>query len=114
MDIRPNLEYHLIDGKGAKEVHEKRNYKGKFFVKDLEHNFDISGLDNDYDVIILDDFLEHIKNPSIISTGLHHQGKCRKPGYPTDAFVHEDLIAVIHAGAHSSSGEIETVETPRR
>lgn len=28
------------------------------------HSFDISGLDNDYDMIIANDFLEHIANPS--------------------------------------------------
>lgn len=72
MDLKPTiLDYHLVDGEGARQVHEKREYKGKFFVKDLEHYFHTEGLDTNYDFIILDDFLEHIKNPSIILEKCH-------------------------------------------
>tara|TARA_Y100001963_G_scaffold13074_1_gene16334 strand:+ start:545 stop:1306 length:762 start_codon:yes stop_codon:yes gene_type:complete len=61
--INHNIEYHHVDRPSAKNIFEKRKYKGTFFVKDLMHNFDVDGLDNDYDLIIINDFLEHIANP---------------------------------------------------
>ena len=61
----PELNYSFIDKATSKAIFEKRNFKGtKFFVKDLMHSFDISELDADYDLIIANDFLEHIANPS--------------------------------------------------
>ena len=59
-----DLDYHLIDKKFAKERFNKRNYKGKFFVKDLFNEFDTSELNKNYDMIIVNDFLEHVANPS--------------------------------------------------
>jgi len=59
-------EYHLVDKKYAKREFEKRNYKGKFFVKDLFNSFDKSELNEKYDLLIANDFLEHIANPSDI------------------------------------------------
>ena len=61
----PELKYSFIDKATSKTIFEKRKFKGnKFFVKDLMHSFDISELDTDYDLIIANDFLEHIANPS--------------------------------------------------
>ena len=61
-----NLDYTFIDQPGAKKIFEDRGYKGKFFVKDLMNSFDTSDLDNDYDFLITNDFLEHIYNPSVV------------------------------------------------
>jgi 2-polyprenyl-3-methyl-5-hydroxy-6-metoxy-1,4-benzoquinol methylase len=61
-----DLDYTLIDRIGAKQVFENRNYKGKFFVKDMLNDLDTSGLRNDYDFLITNDFLEHIYNPSLV------------------------------------------------
>ena len=61
----PELNYSFIDKATSKAIFKKRNFKGNnFFVKDLMHSFDISELDTDYDLIIANDFLEHIANPS--------------------------------------------------
>lgn len=61
----PELKYSFVDKATSKAIFEKRKFKGnKFFVKDLMHSFDISELDTDYDLIIANDFLEHIANPS--------------------------------------------------
>ena len=57
-------DYHLVDKSNAEKRFKKRNYEGKFFVKDLFNQFDTSGLDEKYDMIIANDFLEHIANPS--------------------------------------------------
>jgi hypothetical protein len=66
-DLIPNLDYSFIDKPTSKAIFEKRKFKGnKFFVKDLMNSFDISDLDTDYDLIIANDFLEHIANPSHI------------------------------------------------
>jgi 2-polyprenyl-3-methyl-5-hydroxy-6-metoxy-1,4-benzoquinol methylase len=66
MDKSSDLDYTFIDQPGAKKIFEDRNYKGKFFVKDLMNSFDTEGLSNDYDFLITNDFLEHIYNPSIV------------------------------------------------
>lgn len=61
----PDLDYSFIDKATSKAIFEKRDFKGnKFYVKDLMHFFDVSDLDNDYDLVIANDFLEHIANPS--------------------------------------------------
>lgn len=61
----PDINYSFIDKETSKKIHEKRNFKGSaFLVKNLMHSFDIEGLDKDYDLIIANDFLEHIANPS--------------------------------------------------
>jgi 2-polyprenyl-3-methyl-5-hydroxy-6-metoxy-1,4-benzoquinol methylase len=64
--ICPNVEYHMIDRINAKKKFEDRGFKGKFMVKDLSQSFDVSGVDTDFDYIIINDFLEHITNPSLI------------------------------------------------
>lgn len=62
----PDINYTLIDQPGAKKAFKKLNRKGNFIVKDLMNDFDISDLDNNYDLFMANDFLEHINNPSII------------------------------------------------
>ena len=56
----------ILDKIGAKEEFEKRGYKGKFLIKNLHNYFDTEGMDRDYDLIVANDFLEHIANPSNI------------------------------------------------
>jgi len=68
---RPNVVYHMIDTESAEKIHKERNYMGKFFVKDLENNFFIDDLLGTYDMIVMNDFLEHIRNPSLIMTELY-------------------------------------------
>ena len=62
----PELDYHLIDKPNAKSWFEKSGYKGTFFIKDLASSFDTTGLYKNYDMIMANDFLEHIFNPSIV------------------------------------------------
>ena len=63
----PNLTYHLIDKKYAKKYFDDNNLKGEMFVKDLSTDFDTEGLLDTYDLVITNDFLEHVLNPSIIA-----------------------------------------------
>lgn len=70
-----DIEYTFVDKIGAKSVFEDRKYNGKFIVKDLMDFLDISDLDDDYDMVIANDFLEHIANPSDI---LYKAGKITK------------------------------------
>jgi 2-polyprenyl-3-methyl-5-hydroxy-6-metoxy-1,4-benzoquinol methylase len=59
----PTLSYDLIDKPNAKLQNEKYNFKrNKFFTKDLNNGFDTTGLQDNYDLIIANDFLEHIAN----------------------------------------------------
>lgn len=60
------LSYHLVDGESASRAHVRRQNKGKFFVKDLLDSFDTSALDTNYDLVIANDFFEHIRNPALI------------------------------------------------
>lgn len=61
-----DLIYHLIDKPNAKKYFEENDYKGEFFVKDLSSSFNTDGLLPKYDLIITNDFLEHVFNPHII------------------------------------------------
>lgn len=67
----PNLTYHLVDKPFAKKYFDEKNYKGNFFVKDLSSSFDTSGLLDSYDLVITNDFLEHVYNPHIIVKTIH-------------------------------------------
>jgi len=67
----PNLTYHLVDKPFAKQYFEDNNFKGKFFVKDLSMDFNTEGLLNEYDLVITNDFLEHVLNPSIIVQNIY-------------------------------------------
>jgi 2-polyprenyl-3-methyl-5-hydroxy-6-metoxy-1,4-benzoquinol methylase len=71
LDRFPDLNYHLVDKPFAKEAFEKNNSKGTFFVKDLSNDFEIEGLLPKYDLVISNDFLEHIFNPHIILKQVH-------------------------------------------
>jgi hypothetical protein len=71
LEKHPNLNYHLVDKPYAKEYFDKHNFKGTFFVKDLSNAFDTDGLLDKYDLVITNDFLEHVLNPSIIVQTIH-------------------------------------------
>ena len=62
----PALEYDLVDKPFAEKYFRENNFKGRFFVKDLQSSFDTNGLRNKYDLVIANDFLEHVYNPHII------------------------------------------------
>jgi 2-polyprenyl-3-methyl-5-hydroxy-6-metoxy-1,4-benzoquinol methylase len=62
----PNLNYHLVDKHFAKKYFDENKFKGTFFVKDLSSSFDTEGLLLEYDLVIVNDFLEHVYNPHII------------------------------------------------
>jgi 2-polyprenyl-3-methyl-5-hydroxy-6-metoxy-1,4-benzoquinol methylase len=65
-EIHSDLNYHLIDKPFAEKYFLENNLKGTFFVKDLSESFDTDGLLEKYDIVIMNDFLEHITNPHII------------------------------------------------
>ncbi|HOT89765.1 MAG TPA: methyltransferase domain-containing protein [Bacteroidales bacterium] len=66
-NLLPNpIEYHLIDKPLAKKYFEDNNFIGKFFIKDISIDLDTSGLNSLYDLIIINDTLEHLLAPSNI------------------------------------------------
>ena len=71
LEKHPDLTYHLIDKENAKKYFDDNNFKGEFFVKDLSSGFDTEGLLDTYDLVITNDFLEHILNPSAIVQQLY-------------------------------------------
>jgi 2-polyprenyl-3-methyl-5-hydroxy-6-metoxy-1,4-benzoquinol methylase len=62
----PTITYHMVDGSSAKRAHIRRDYKGEIIVKDLLDHFNTDSLHTDYDLVVANDFLEHIRNPSLI------------------------------------------------
>lgn len=58
------FDYTMVDKPFGKKQFDKRGGKGKFLIKDLNNNFDVSELSSKYDLMIMNDFLEHINNPS--------------------------------------------------
>jgi 2-polyprenyl-3-methyl-5-hydroxy-6-metoxy-1,4-benzoquinol methylase len=66
LEKKPDLEYDLVDKPFAEKYFKEHNFKGRFFVKDLSNSFDVNGLRNKYDLVIANDFLEHVYNPHII------------------------------------------------
>jgi 2-polyprenyl-3-methyl-5-hydroxy-6-metoxy-1,4-benzoquinol methylase len=66
LESHPDLNYHLIDKPFAKKYFDEHNSKGTFFVKDLCNGFDKEGLLDSYDLVITNDFLEHVYNPHAI------------------------------------------------
>ena len=64
LEKKPELEYYLVDKLGAKNAFEFRGYGGKFYLKDLNLDLDVSDLPIDFDIIIANDFFEHIQSPS--------------------------------------------------
>jgi SAM-dependent methyltransferase len=71
-DKHPDINYHLIDKPLAEKAFNDLKYKGTFFVKDLAEQFDTTGLLEKYDLVIMNDFLEHITNPHIILKTVHN------------------------------------------
>jgi len=59
-----DIEYHLIDKPLAKIAFEKSNRKGKFIVQDISNGLDTALLNPSYDMVICNDTLEHLFNPS--------------------------------------------------
>lgn len=66
-----DLEYHLVDKLYAQKYFYDNSFKGKFFVKDLSSSFDTSELLDTYDLVITNDFLEHVFNPHDIVSKIH-------------------------------------------
>lgn len=62
--------YTLVDTPGAKEIFVEKKYKGKFFCKNMMNFLDITDLEKDYELVIANDFFEHIMNPSNILLSL--------------------------------------------
>ena len=66
--------------RGSKWLAGEKKYKGKFFVKDMSEGLDTKGLDDKYHMVIANDFLEHVFNPSHIIRQSHNllinQGLC--------------------------------------
>jgi 2-polyprenyl-3-methyl-5-hydroxy-6-metoxy-1,4-benzoquinol methylase len=60
------VDYHLVDKPFAKTAFESSQRKGKFFIKDISNGMDTTGLNESYDMIICNDTLEHLFNPSQI------------------------------------------------
>ena len=71
LKANPDLQYDLIDKPLAKKAFEELKHKGRFFVKDLAEQFDTTGLSSQYDLVIMNDFLEHVTNPHIILKTVH-------------------------------------------
>tara|TARA_Y100000593_G_C4316758_1_gene341350 strand:- start:3403 stop:4119 length:717 start_codon:yes stop_codon:yes gene_type:complete len=73
-DLRDdNLTYHMLDKKYAKISHTKRKYPGELFINDLNDGIDTEPLlDDGYDLIICNDILEHLANPTQIVQQLYH------------------------------------------
>jgi SAM-dependent methyltransferase len=59
-----SLDYHLVDKPFAKEAFEKAGRKGKFIVQDISNGLDASNLATEYKMVIANDVLEHLFNPS--------------------------------------------------
>jgi 2-polyprenyl-3-methyl-5-hydroxy-6-metoxy-1,4-benzoquinol methylase len=71
LETHPNLTYHLVDKPFAKKYFDEHGFKGTFFVKDLSSSFDTHELLPKYDLVIANDFIEHVFNPHIIISTIH-------------------------------------------
>ena len=67
-----NLIYHMIDKKYAKVSHSNRGWPGEMFVQNLNNGVDSSDLLESYDLIICNDVLEHLPNPTKVLQDLYH------------------------------------------
>ena len=72
LEMYPDLTYHLVDKPFAEKYFKEKGFKGTFFVKDLSNSFDTEGLLEKYDLVIANDFLEHVFNPHIIIETVHN------------------------------------------
>lgn len=66
LSAHPNLNYDLVDKPFAQKYFVEHGFKGNFYVKDLSNSFDVSGLKSQYDLVIANDFLEHVYNPHAV------------------------------------------------
>jgi len=67
------LTYHMLDKKYAKKHHKERGYPGKLFINDLNDGINTEPLLKDgYDLIICNDVLEHLSNPTKIVQQMYH------------------------------------------
>jgi len=66
------VTYHMVDKEHAKKSHDKRNWPGEIFVKDLREGVSSDGLLEGYDLIICNDVLEHLPNPTKVIQDLYH------------------------------------------
>ena len=71
LENHPDLNYHLVDKPFAKKYFDENKFKGTFFVKDLSSSFDTHELLTKYDLVIANDFIEHVFNPHIIASTIH-------------------------------------------
>ena len=71
LENHPDLNYHLVDKPFAKKYFDGNKFKGTFFVKDLSSSFDTHELLTKYDLVIANDFIEHVFNPHIIASTIH-------------------------------------------
>ena len=71
LDVHPDLNYHLVDKPFAEKYFKENGFKGKFFIKDLSSSFDTYELLPKYDLVIANDFIEHVFNPHIIVSTVH-------------------------------------------
>ena len=73
-DLRDDkLIYHMLDKKYAKVTHESRKYPGTLFVNDFNSGIDTEPLLNGgYDLVICNDVLEHLANPTQIVQQIYH------------------------------------------
>jgi 2-polyprenyl-3-methyl-5-hydroxy-6-metoxy-1,4-benzoquinol methylase len=63
--------YTFVDKIGAKQLFDERGYKGKFIVQNMMDGIDVTPLTDKYDVIVANDFLEHVSNPGNLIRNLH-------------------------------------------
>ena len=79
---KSNIIYDRIDGPSAERANKRRQYLGRnFYVQDLFDSFDCTEIIDKYDLIIMNDFLEHIRNPSLILQ------RCREDLLPSTGHV---------------------------
>jgi 2-polyprenyl-3-methyl-5-hydroxy-6-metoxy-1,4-benzoquinol methylase len=71
LEQHPDKNYHLVDKPFAEKYFREKGFKGTFFVKDLSNNFNTEGLLEKYDLVITNDFLEHVFNPHAILDAVH-------------------------------------------
>jgi len=64
-------QYTFMDKPYAGYFHKKRDYKGTFIIANMLDGLDTTQLESDYDIIIANDFLEHVANPSNIIRNTH-------------------------------------------
>jgi 2-polyprenyl-3-methyl-5-hydroxy-6-metoxy-1,4-benzoquinol methylase len=69
--IKTPLTYHLVDKPFAKKYFDEHNFKGQFFVKDIAMDLDTEGLLPKYDLIVINDTLEHLIAPSNMVKKIH-------------------------------------------